>query len=73
MVDFLLKDYTTSTSELSNSAEDSLNEYYQLTDEEDQVFIEMIVAVISIFIDQSVQKSKTKKKVQSIVVSRQRV
>ncbi|KAG2176292.1 hypothetical protein INT43_005526 [Umbelopsis isabellina] len=62
MVDFLLKDYTTSTSDLSNTAEDSLNEYYQLTDEEDQVFIEIAVAVISLFIDQSVQKSKTKKK-----------
>jgi cohesin complex subunit SA-1/2 len=63
MIDFLLKDYTTSISNVSSTAESSLHEYYQLTDKEDQIFIETVVAVISLFIDNSVQKAKTKKKV----------
>lgn len=64
MVDFLLKDYSTSKSSNSKSTRTGLEQYYQLTDDQENALIETLVTVVSISIDQSAErKQKSRKKV----------
>ena len=69
MVDFLLKDYSTAASSQSD-ASNSIQQYYQLTDDEEYVLIEALVAVVALCMDHSAErKPKSKKKVNSTAVA----
>ncbi|CAO3681863.1 unnamed protein product [Umbelopsis ramanniana] len=62
LVDFLLKDYSTAASSQSD-ASNSIQQYYQLTDDEEYVLIEALVAVVALCMDHPAErKSKSKKK-----------
>jgi hypothetical protein len=66
LVDFLLKDYSTAASSESD-ASNSLQQFYQLTDDEEYVLIEALVAVVTLCIDPSAERrTKSKKKVELI-------
>ncbi|KAG2187271.1 hypothetical protein INT44_004956 [Umbelopsis vinacea] len=62
LVDFLLKDYSTAASTESD-ASNSLQQYYQLTDDEEYVLIEALVAVVTLCVDSPAERrTKSKKK-----------
>jgi hypothetical protein len=64
LADFLLKDYSTAQSSDSDADTNGLEQYYQLSDDEEYVLIEALVAVVTLYMGTSGErKSKSKKKV----------